>query len=55
MSSIDYVNAHNVPAYIGSFDMFKAYDRVLLDYMGRVMRVMKFPDLFIRWIMMLHE
>ena len=55
ISSIDYVNAHNVPAYIGSFDMFKAYDRVLLIYLSRVMKAMEFPDRFISWVMMLHE
>ena len=55
ISSIDYVSAHNVPAYIGSFDMFKAYDRVMLNYLSRVMRAMDFPDKFISWIMMLHE
>ena len=55
LSSIDYVNAHNIPAYIGSFDMFKAYDRVMLIYLSKVMRAMKFPEQFINWIMMLHE
>ena len=38
-----------------SLDMFKAYDRVLRDYMEKVMVAMKFPDLFIQWIRMLHE
>ena len=55
MSSIDYINAHNIPAYIASFDMFKAYDRVMLDYLSKVMKAMEFPDKFIAWIMMLHE
>ena len=55
ISSIDYVNAHNIPAYIAGFDMFKAYDRVMLDYLGKVMKAMEFPDKFISWIMMLHE
>ena len=55
MSSVDYVNAHNVPAFIGTFDMFKAYDRVLLDYLVRVMKAMKFPDKYIGWILMLHD
>ena len=55
ISSIDYVNAHNIPAFLGSFDMFKAYDRVLLDYLVRVMRAMGFPDKFIGWMRMLHE
>ena len=55
MSSVDYINAHNVPAFMGSFDIFKAYDRVLLDYLVRVMKAMKFPDKFIGWMKMLHE
>ena len=29
-SSLDYINSHNIPSFIGSFDMFKAYDCVLL-------------------------
>ena len=49
------MNAHNIPAYIGSFDMFKAYDRVMLIYLSKVMKAMKFPEQFINWIMMLHE
>ena len=55
ISSIDYVNSHKIPAFLVSFDMFKAYDRVMLDYLGKVMLAMKFPDKFISWIMMLHE
>ena len=55
ISTVDYVNAHNIPAYIASFDMFKAYDRVMLDYLVKVMRAMKFPEKFIGWILMLHD
>ena len=55
LSSIDYVNAHKVPAFMVSFDMFKAYDRVMLDYLVKVMAAMKFPQNFIEWILMLHE
>ena len=55
LSSIDYVNAHNIPAYAASFDMFKAYDRVMLEYLSKVMEAMDFPNKFISWIMMLHE
>ena len=47
VSSLDYIEAHKVPAYMVSLDMFKAYDRVLRDYMEKVMVAMKFPDLFI--------
>ena len=31
ISSIDYINAHKVAAYLVSLDMYKAYDRVMLD------------------------
>ena len=55
VSSIDYIEAHKVPAYMVSFDMFKAYDRVMLDYLVKVMAAMKFPHVFIQWVQMLHE
>ena len=55
ISSIEYVNAHQVAAYLVSLDMFKAYDRVMLAYLVRVMAAMKFPADFIKWILMFHE
>ena len=55
ISAIDYIEAHRVAAYLLGLDMFKAYDRVLLDYLVKVMTAMKFPDIFIQWIQMLHE
>ena len=55
ISSVDYVNAHKVAAYMVSLDMFKAYDRVMLDYLVKVMKAMKFPHNFINWVLMLHE
>jgi hypothetical protein len=55
ISSIDYINAHKISAYMVSFDMFKAYDRVMLDYLMKIMTAMKFPDIFILWVQMLHE
>ena len=55
ISSIEYVNAHRVPAYMLSLDMYKAYDRVMLDYLVKVMAAMMFPDVFIKWVQMLHE
>ena len=55
ISSIDYVNAHKIVAFLATFDMFKAYDRVLLDYLVRVMEAMLFPAKFISWIRMLHH
>ena len=55
ISSIDYINAHKVAAYLLSLDMFKAYDRVMLDYLVKVMAAMKFPQIFIQWVLMLHK
>ena len=55
ISSVDYVNAQKVAAYMVSLDMFKAYDRVMLDYLVKVMKAMKFPHNFINWVLMLHE
>ena len=50
MSSIDYITLHNVPAYMSTYDMFKAYDRVMLRYLEKVMVAMNFPDKFVRWV-----
>ena len=55
ISSVDYVNLHKVPAFLVSFDMYKAYDRVMLSYLVKVMQAMEFPVTFINWILMLHE
>ena len=49
ISSIDYVNMHKIPAFLVSYDMFKAYDLV------KVMKTMDFPCDFVKWILMLHE
>ena len=55
ISSIDYIIAHKIAAFMVTFDMFKAYDRVMLDYLVKVMSAMKFPADFIKWMLMLHE
>ena len=55
ISSIDYVNLHKLAAFLVSFDMYKAYDRVMLSYLAKVMRAMDFPSEFIDWMLMLHE
>ena len=55
ISSIDYVNMHKVAAYMATYDMFKAYDRVMLNYLVKVLEAMNFPDKFVRWVLMLHE
>ena len=38
-----------------SLDFFKAYDRIYLDFLIKVMRKMNFGALFTSWILMLHE
>ena len=35
--------------------MFKAYDRVNLKYLGKVLLAMNFPSTFVDWILMLHR
>ena len=55
ISSIDYIIAYKIAAFLVTFDMFKAYDRVMLDYLVKVMSAMKFPADFIKWMLMLHE
>ena len=55
VSSIDYVNMHHIPAYMATYDMFKAYDRVMLRYLVKLMYAMDFPPRFVNWVLMLHE
>jgi hypothetical protein len=55
MSSIEYVNLHRVPSFLVSYDMYKAFDRVMLSYLVKVMQAMDFPTIFVDWVMMLHE
>ena len=38
-----------------TLDFFKAYDRVFLNYLIKVMKKMNFGTLFTSWISMLHE
>ena len=55
LSSIDYVNKHNLPAYIASWDAMKAYDRSSIVYLDKVTERMAFPPVFRGWLRMLHE
>ena len=55
LSTIDYINTRNLSGYIFSLDILKAYDRTRVQYVAKVMRKMKFPEKFIRWIIMLHQ
>ena len=38
-----------------SYDLFKAYDRVYIPYLVKVMKTMGFGQKFVDWIIMLHE
>ena len=55
ISSILEVKRRKSQAYLLTLDFFKAYDRVLLDFVVRVMKRMNFGDLFTTWILMLHK
>ena len=55
VSTIDYVNKHDKPAFIASYDMVKAYDRTSIKFLCLVMERMQFPEVFRRWIEMCHQ
>ena len=46
ISTIEFVNKNMKPAYIGSYDMVKSYDRVMITFLLNVMERMGFPELF---------
>ena len=55
LSSILYINSKKRKACLLSLDFFKAYDRVFLEYLIKVMNKMNFSPRFCQWILMLHE
>ena len=55
MSTIQYIGLKEKSAAILSLDLFKAYDRVNLQYLFKVMAAMNFGPRFIRWVEMLHK
>ena len=55
IATVDYVNKMKKPAFIASYDMVKAYDRASVRFLLLVMERMEFPEVFRRWIRMLHE
>ena len=55
ISSILDVKQRGDQACLVSLDFFKAYDRILLDFLVRVMKKMNLGDLFTSWIFMLHK
>ena len=54
LSSVMYVKEKKIGAFLLSLDFFKAYDRVLVDFLIVVMRKMNFSSKFCSWIRMLH-
>ena len=38
-----------------SYDLFKAYDRVFVPYLVKVLAAMGFGDRFLQWVVMLHQ
>ena len=55
LSSILDVRQKKSQACLLTLDFFKAYDRVFLNYLIKVMKKMNFGTLFTSWISMLHE
>ena len=55
ISTILDVQRRNLAAALLSFDLFKAYDRVFLPFLLKVMKAMNFSDKFCGWIAMLHR
>ena len=55
LSSILSVKQQEREACLISLDFFKAYDRVLLDFLVRVMEKLNLGILFRTWMLMLHE
>ena len=55
LSGILNVKQRKSEACLISLDFFKAYDRVLLDFLVKVMKRMNFGDKFVDWILMLHD
>ena len=55
LSCIQYIKQKKLGASLISLDFFKAYDRVLIDFLILVMKEMNFSDKFCNWIKMLHR
>ena len=55
LSSIFRIKEQKSHGCIISLDFFKAYDRVFLGFLVKVMEKMNFSSTFIAWVKMLHE
>ena len=49
-----FTREHAAGGVLVSYDLYKAYDRVSIDYLTRVLRHMNFGETFIAWVKMLH-
>ena len=55
LSLVNNIELRGGKAAIMSLDLFKAYDRVSLLYLQQVLRSMKLDQVFIDWILLLHD
>ena len=55
LSGMGYIKQKKLGAAVVSLDYFKAYDRVFLPFLIKVLQKMNFGDTFCRWIRMLHQ
>ena len=55
LSSIEYVKKRKLGAALVSLDFFKAYDRLFLPFLIKVLEKMNFGGIFCNWVKMLHH
>ena len=54
LSSIEYVKKRKLGAALVSLDFFKAYDRLFLPFLIKVLEKMNLDGTFCDWVKMLH-
>merc|ERR1712055_1082840 len=56
MAGVSYLDKHpRTKAALISLDFWKAFDRVLVSFLEKVMKAMGFPKKFINWVTMCHK
>ena len=55
LSSIEYIKKKKIGAGLVSLDFFKAYDRLFLPFLVKVLSKMNFNATFCAWVKMLHK
>ena len=55
LSVVEYVEKYGGQVALVSYDLYKAYDRLCLEFLYRVMEAMNFGEKFIDWIKMCHR